>query len=68
MEYCFAENLRRVRKSQGMTQLELAVKVGVSRTTVCQWESTERYPTLDRIYDVANALKVPVSVLVDTSS
>lgn len=68
MEYCFAENLRRERKNLGLTQLELAKKVGVSRTTVSQWESTERYPTLDKIYDIANALKVSVSALVDTSS
>lgn len=68
MEYCFAKNLRKERKSKGMTQLELAGKVGVSQTTVSQWESTEKYPTLDKIYDIANALKISVSALVDTSS
>lgn len=68
MEYCFAENLRKERKNRGMTQIELAGKVGVSQTTVSQWESTEKYPTLDKIYDIANALKISVSALVDTSS
>lgn len=68
MEYCFAENLRRVRKSKGMTQLELAEKAGVSRSIVSQWENAERYPVLDKVYDIAKALKVPVSALVDTSS
>ena len=68
MEYCFAKNLRKERKKRGMTQLELAGKVGVSQTTVSQWESTEQYPTLDKIYDIANALKISVSALVDTSS
>ena len=48
MEYCFAENLRKERKNRGMTQIELAGKVGVSQTTVSQWESTEKYPTLDK--------------------
>ena len=68
MEYCFAENLRTERKRRGMTQIELAGKVGVSQTTVSQWESTEKYPTLDKIYDIANALKISVSALVDASS
>lgn len=68
MEYCFAENLRKERKKRGMTQIELAGKVGVSQTTVSQWESTEKYPTLDKIYDIANALKISVSALVDASS
>lgn len=68
MEYCFAENLRRERKSRGLTQSELANRVGVSQTIVSQWESTERYPTLDKIYDIANALKISVSALVDANS
>ena len=68
MEYCFAKNLRKERKKRGMTQLELAGKVGVSQTTGSQWESTEKYPTLDKIYDIANALKISVSALVDASS
>lgn len=68
MEYCFAKNLRKERKRRGMTQIELAGKVGVSQTTVSQWESTEKYPTLDKIYDIANALKISVSALVDASS
>ena len=68
MEYCFAENLRKERKNRGLTQIELAGKVGVSQTTVSQWESTEKYPTLDKIYDIANALKISVSALVDASS
>ena len=68
MEYCFAKNLRKERKKRGMTQLELAGKVGVSQTTVSQWESTEQYPTLDKIYDIANVLKISVSALVDASS
>ena len=68
MEYCFAKNLRKERKNRGMTQIELAGKVGVSQTTVSQWESTEKYPTLDKIYDIANALKISVSALVDASS
>lgn len=68
MEYCFAKNLRKERKRRGMTQIELAGKVGVSQTTVSQWESTEKYPTLDKIYDIANALKISASALVDASS
>ena len=42
--------IRRARKHLRMTQQELAVKVGVSRTTVDSWENGRSYP---RRYDVA---------------
>lgn len=33
-------------------------------TTVCRWELGERFPTLDRVYDVAKALGVSVHDLI----
>ena len=34
----FAENLKSLRKSNGMTQKELADKVGVDQRTISAWE------------------------------
>ncbi len=34
----FAENLKTLRKSKGMTQKELADKVGVDQRTISAWE------------------------------
>lgn len=63
-QYNFPMNLRRERKERGLTQDELAQGIGVSRVTVSEWETNTRYPTLDRIYDIAKFLKIPVSTLV----
>lgn len=63
-QYNFPMNLRRERKERGLTQDELARGIGVSRVTVSEWETNTRYPTLDRIYDIAKLLKIPVSTLV----
>jgi transcriptional regulator with XRE-family HTH domain len=42
--------IRRARKLLGLTQQELASKIGVSRNTVDAWENERAYP---RRYDVA---------------
>lgn len=35
----FSENLKRLRRESGFTQITFAEKLGVSRQTVTQWES-----------------------------
>lgn len=63
IEYNFSTNLRKIRKEQGVTQNELARGIRVSQVTVSEWETNVRYPTIDRIYEIANFLKVPVNAL-----
>lgn len=63
-KYSFATNLKRERTNKDVTQHELARKIGVRQNTVSAWESAERYPTLDHIYDIANFLGISVSTLV----
>lgn len=66
--YNFPENLRKARKEHGLTQNELAEGIGVSRVTVTEWENNTRYPTIDRLYDIAKFLEIPVTALVDDFS
>ena len=63
IEYNFSTNLRKIRKERGVTQNELARGIRVSQVTVSEWETNVRYPTIDRIYEIANFLKVPVNAL-----
>ncbi len=63
MEYSFSENLRYFRKKKGYTQHKLAKKIGVSRVLVCEWETGVRYPSVDRVYDIARALDVEAHIL-----
>lgn len=50
-------NVKKIRKSKGWSQSELANKLGVSRTTVTMWESGGKAPrsgTVVRLADVLN--------------
>ena len=53
-----AANLRLHRKKAGLTQIELADKLGVSIATLRRWESGETAPTGTRIIEIANTLQV----------
>lgn len=57
MEIKFAENLKLLRESKGMTQSELAKLVHVNQRTVSAWEkkiSEPSYSTLALLCDIFN--------------
>lgn len=62
--YSFATNLKNERTNKGITQQELATGVHVKQNTVSDWEQCKIYPSIDKIYDIAHFLKIPVSKLV----
>ena len=45
----FEENLRELRKQNGLSQEELAEKLNVSRQAVSKWENGSGYPELDKL-------------------
>lgn len=45
----FEENLRELRKQNGLSQEELADRLGVSRQAVSKWENGSGYPELDKL-------------------
>ena len=61
----FGERLRRYRKDKGLTQQELADRVGVSNKTVSRWESGGGYPDVSMLVPLARALGVAVDDLLD---
>ena len=65
MGYSFAENLKRERKEQGLSQKELAARIGVAQSTLSEWETSVRYPGIDKLYDIARCLKIKVSTLIE---
>ena len=48
--------LREERRTQGISQSRLALRIGVHNAQVCQWEKGERRPMLDNFVAFANAL------------
>ena len=58
-----SENIKALRKSKGLSQQELAVKVNVVRQTVSKWEQGLSVPDADMLLALSEALETPVSVL-----
>ncbi|MGN0163413.1 MAG: helix-turn-helix domain-containing protein [Candidatus Ornithomonoglobus sp.] len=56
-------NIKHKRMSKGLTQDELANKLGIKRTTVSMWETGKSNPTADRLLDVAQVLECTVDEL-----
>ena len=56
-------NIQKYRKERKLKQSELALLIGVTRTTVTKWESGEANPRTDRLLKIANALRCSVDDL-----
>jgi transcriptional regulator with XRE-family HTH domain len=50
----FAERLKALRTEKGLTQVELAVKLGVSKGTVGMWETGKRLPTFETVDEMTS--------------
>ena len=57
------ENIKAIRKSKGLSQQELAVKLNVVRQTVSKWETGLSVPDSDMLICISEVLETPVSTL-----
>lgn len=57
------ENIKAIRKSKGLSQEELAVKLNVVRQTISKWEQGLSVPDADMLISISEALETPVSTL-----
>ncbi len=57
------QNIRESRIQQGMSQETLALISGVTRNVLIDVEHGRRGLLYERIYDIANALQVPIDQL-----
>ena len=58
-----SENIKTARKSKGLSQEELAVKLNVVRQTISKWEQGLSVPDSDMLIALSDALAPPVSAL-----
>ena len=58
-----SNNLKRIRKSKGLSQEELAIKLNIVRQTVSKWENGLSVPDSDMLITLADELDTSVSVL-----
>lgn len=52
--------IRYFRKEAGLTQSQLAQRIGVSLNSVQRYEKNERQPSADLLLRIAEALKFPI--------
>ena len=52
MEIKFAENLKNIRKANGLTQKQLAIALGVDQRTVSAWENSICEPSFSVLLSI----------------
>ena len=57
------ENIKAIRKSKGLSQEELAIKLNVVRQTISKWEQGLSVPDADMLISISEAFETPVSTL-----
>ena len=63
-----AANLKRLREERNLSLSQLAARSGLSKVTLSQLERGGANPTINNIWKIANALGVPYTSLLDSSS
>lgn len=57
------ENIKAIRKSKGLSQEELAIKLNVVRQTISKWEQGLSVPDSEMLISISEVLQTPVSTL-----
>lgn len=57
------KNIKAIRKSKGLSQEELAIKLNVVRQTISKWEQGLSVPDSDMLISISEVLETPVSTL-----
>lgn len=63
-----AENIRRLRTERRLSLDALATASGVGRATIARLEAGRANPTIETLYEVANALGVPLGALLTSDA
>ena len=61
----FAVTLTQCRTFRKLSRTQLAGKAELSRAVIWKWETGRSLPNLDNLYALADALRLPVELLVD---
>ena len=57
------ENIKSIRKSKGLSQEELAIKLNVVRQTISKWEQGLSVPDAEMLISISEVFETPVSTL-----
>lgn len=63
----FSERLKTLRKEAGLTQVDIAEKLGISQPAYASWERGVKKPTQENLIKIAQILSVSIDYLLDNS-
>jgi putative transcriptional regulator len=55
------DNIKTIRKSKGLSQEELAIKLNVVRQTISKWEQGLSVPDAEMLINISEVFEIPVS-------
>ena len=58
------EQIRKIRRQKGLSQVELGDRIGVSQQVITNYERGIREPDLETMLKIAGALQVSIEILV----
>lgn len=58
--------LKQLRETSGMTQTELAQRLGVGQSTIAMWETGESFPRTDKLPELAKIFGCTIDELFAT--
>ena len=61
--YAFAGNLIALRNKKGLTQAQLAKKLGVTETSIRCYEKDRNFPSIDKLINMCNFFNVSLDYL-----
>ena len=63
-----ASKLKFLRRKIGLSQMELAEKLGVSRQAISSWEAGASRPSVDNLQCLSKLYNIPLEVLLDDTA
>lgn len=63
MNSIFGQKLKELRNEKDLTQLQLAEIFNVSKTTICQWETSKQEPDFDKLTAISKFFGVSTDYL-----
>lgn len=64
----FGANLKKARLDKGLTQLDIALQLGIDKSTYCGYETGKRQPDVKRIKELSSLLGVTADSLLGTEN
>lgn len=64
MENLFGNNLKNLRKENGLSQSAIAKRIGVTQQCVSEWEKGNMEPTLSNLWQLADLFNLSIDALV----